>query len=395
MLTQDKLSILTAGAGFDVCGYEGTRNPDPSPFRFLYNAALPRGGTVCLFKVLQTNICMNDCAYCVNQVGRDCPRFTFQPEELARTFMELNRKRIARGLFLSSAVAGNPSRTMERMLNTVELLRRRYEYKGYIHLKIMPGAPFDCVEAACKLADRVSLNMEAPTTQRLAKLSTRKDLFHGILERMRWVKQLTANNENWTPSGQTTQFVVGAAGETDRELLNTTQALYKEIGLRRAYFSAFSPISYSRLQNHHPTPPLREHRLYQIDWLLRVYGFPLQEVELALDDDDFLPLRKDPKLIIAHKQPWVFPVDINRASYDELLRVPGIGPVSASRIIETRKDHSIDSLEQLRKMHVVVKRANPYIWFRSMLNSEKQLSFLPELDSEVAEPEPSLASACR
>jgi predicted DNA-binding helix-hairpin-helix protein len=395
MLTQDKLSILTAGAGFDVCGYEGTRNPDPSPFRFLYNAALPRGGTVCLFKVLQTNICMNDCAYCVNQVGRDCPRFTFQPEELARTFMELNRKRIARGLFLSSAVARNPSRTMERMLNTVELLRRRYEYKGYIHLKIMPGAPFDCVEAACKLADRVSLNMEAPTTQRLVKLSTRKDLFHGILERMRWVKQLTANNENWTPSGQTTQFVVGAAGETDRELLNTTQALYKEIGLRRAYFSAFSPISYSRLQNHHPTPPLREHRLYQIDWLLRVYGFPLQEVELALDDDDFLPLRKDPKLIIAHKQPWVFPVDINRASYDELLRVPGIGPVSASRIIETRKDHSIDSLEQLRKMHVVVKRANPYIWFRSMLNSEKQLSFLPELDSEVAEPEPSLASACR
>jgi predicted DNA-binding helix-hairpin-helix protein len=338
---------------------------------------------------------MNDCAYCVNQVGRDCPRFTFQPEELALTFMELNRKRIARGLFLSSAVAGNPSRTMERMLNTVEILRRRYEYKGYIHLKIMPGAPFDCVEAACKLADRVSLNMEAPTAQRLAKLSTRKDLFHGILERMRWVKQLTANNKNWTPSGQTTQFVVGAAGETDRELLNTTQALYKEIGLRRAYFSAFSPISYSRLQNHHPTPPLREHRLYQIDWLLRVYGFPLQEVELALENDGFLSLRKDPKLIIAHKQPWVFPVDINRASYDELLRVPGIGPVSASRIIATRKDHSIDSLEQLRKMHVVVKRANPYIWFRSMLNSEKQLSFLPELDSEVAELEPSLASACR
>jgi predicted DNA-binding helix-hairpin-helix protein len=386
MLTQDKLSVLTAGAGFDVCGYEGTRNPDPSPFRFLYNAALPRGGTVCLFKVLQTNICMNDCAYCVNQVGRDCPRFTFQPEELARTFMELNRKRIARGLFLSSAVAGNPSRTMERMLNTVELLRRRYEYKGYIHLKIMPGAPFDYVEAACKLADRVSLNMEAPTTQHLAKLSTRKDLFHGILERMRWVKQLTASNENWTSSGQTTQFVVGAAGETDRELLNTTQALYKEIGLRRAYFSAFSPIPYSRLQNHHPTP---------VDWLLRVYGFSLQDVELALDNDGFLSLRKDPKLVIAHKQPWGFPVDINRANYDELLRVPGIGPVSTSRIIETRKDHSIDSLEQLKKMRVVVKRANPYIWFRSMLNSEKQLSFLPELDSEVAEPEPSLASACR
>ncbi len=395
MLTQDKLSVLTASASFDVCGYEGTRNPDPSPFRFLYNAALPQGGSVCLFKVLQTNACMNDCAYCSNQVGRDCPRFTFQPEELARTFMELNRKKIAHGLFLSSAITNNPSRTMERMLDTVEILRHRYEYKGYIHLKIMPGASFDCVEAACKLADRVSVNMEAPTKEHLAKLSTRKDLFHGILERMQWVKQITERNGNLTPSGQTTQFVVGAAGETDRDLLDTTQALYKEIGLRRVYFSAFRPVSYSRLENHHPTPPVREHRLYQVDWLLRVYGFPLHEVTLALDKDEFLSLRKDPKLIIASQEPWLFPIDINRATYEELLRVPGIGPVSASRIVETRKDHTIDSLEQLKKMRVVVKRANHYIWFRSMLSSEKQLSFLPRLDEEEREPEPTLASACR
>jgi predicted DNA-binding helix-hairpin-helix protein len=284
---------------------------------------------------------------------------------------------------------------MERMINTVEILRHRYEYKGYIHLKIMPGASFDCVEEACRLANRVSVNMEAPTMEHLAKLSSRKDLFHGILERMKWVKQITERNGNLTPSGQTTQFVVGAAGETDRELLDTTQALYKEIGLRRAYFSAFRPISYSRLENCRPTPLIREHRLYQVDWLLRVYGFPTHEVTLALDTSGFLPLRNDPKMVIAGKEPWLFPIDINRAKYEELLRVPGIGPVSANRIIETRKDHSIDSLEQLKKIHVIVKRANPYIWFRSMLSSEKQLSFLPQMDEEEREPEPTLASSCR
>ncbi len=395
MLTQDKLSVLTGSAGFDVCGYEGTRNPDPSPFRFLYNAALPQGGSVCLFKVLQTNVCVNDCAYCTNQTGRDCPRFTFQPEELAKTFIELNRKRIARGLFLSSAITANPSRTMEKMINTVEIIRRRYEYKGYIHLKIMPGSPFDCVEAACKLADRVSVNMEAPSVEYLAKLSSRKNLFHGIVERMKWVKQISEHNGNLIPSGQTTQFVVGAAGETDHELMNTTHALYKEVGLRRAYFSAFRPIPNSRLENRRPTPAIREHRLYQVDWLMRVYGFPLNEVILALDNDKFLPLKKDPKQNIAAKEPWLYPVDINRASLDELLRVPGIGPVSANRIIETRKNHSIDSLEQLRKMHIIVKRANPYIWFRSMLSSEKQLSFLPQINEEEREPEPDLAAACR
>ncbi len=211
---------------------------------------------------------------------------------------------------------------------------------------------------------------------------------------MKWVKQLTDLNGNLAPSGQTTQFVVGAAGETDHELIDTTHALYQEVGLRRAYFSAFKPISYSRLENRRPTPPGREHRLYQIDWLMRVYNFPVNEVKLALNND-FLPLRSDPKMIIACKEPWLFPVNVNRAKYEELLRVPGIGPVSAGRIIETRKDHSIDSLEQLKKMHVVVKRANPFIWFKSMLSSEKQLSFLPQMDEEESEPEPTLASVCR
>ncbi len=381
----DKLELLTRAAQFDVCGYSGRRElTDPS--RFIYRAAVPGKGTTCLFKILQTNVCTNDCIYCVNQVGRDIPRGVFQPEELARTFMNLYSRHMVRGLFLSSAIGGNATRTMGSMLDTVTILRQRYEFKGYIHLKILPGADFSCVEAACKLADRVSVNMEAPTVQHLARLSLKKDLHHGIVERMRWVKQIMRHDEKLVPSGQTTQFVVGAAGETDRELLTTVSSLYQEIGLRRAYFSACAPVSRSRSEDLRPTPPIREHRLYQTDWLLRVYNFPLKEVELSLNEKGNLLLAKDPKLIIAQREPWLFPVDINKASYDELLRVPGIGPISARRIVEARRDTSIDSIEQLKKMRVVTRRAAAYIWLPGR-PYEKQGCFLPQLErDEDAEP---------
>jgi putative DNA modification/repair radical SAM protein len=391
MEAEDKLKVLVASAKFDICGYSGVRQNATSPLSFIHRAALPGGGSVCLFKVLLTNACVNDCGYCVNQVGRDSLRTAFKPEELARLFMELHRKRLVQGMFLSSAIAGNATRTMESMVNTVEILRHKYEYKGYIHLKILPGASFDCVEAGCRLANRVSVNMEAPTAQHLAKLSSKKDIYNGILEPMKWVKQLITTNERLVPSGQTTQFVVGAAGETDRDLLHTTEALYREISLRRAYFSAFQPVARTRLEGLRPTPPIREHRLYQTDWLLRVYGFSPQEVELALNETGNLLLRKDPKITIAEKQPWLFPLDINKASYNELLRVPGIGPVSAQRIIEVRKDHSIFSMEQLRKTRVVTRRAAPYIWFKGMLEIEKQMSFLPQFEDESGWELPSLA----
>jgi len=379
MEVEDKLEALVGAAQFDVCGYTGIRHTSNSPLRFIHRAALPGGGSVCLFKVLLTNVCTNDCAYCANQIGRDSRRASFKPEELAKLFMQLYTKRLVRGLFLSSAIAGNASQTMESMIKTVEILRHRYEFKDYIHLKILPGASLDCVEEGCKLATRVSVNIEAPTAQHLAKLSSKKDLYQGILEPMRWVKQLIATNEQLVPSGQTTQFVVGAAGETDRDILTTTGALYREMELRRVYFSAFRPVSGSRLEGLHPAFPMREHRLYQADWLLRVYGFPQQEIELALGEKGNLPLTKDPKLAIAQKQPWLFPVDINRASYDELLRVPGIGPVSAGRIIEARSEHSIFSLEQLKKMGALTKRALPFIWFQGMLPWEKQSSFYTSL----------------
>jgi len=305
--------------------------------------------------------------------------------------MELYTRQRVQGLFLSSGIAESPSRTMEAMIKTVEILRHRYEYKGYIHLKILPGASFDCVEAGCRLASRVSVNMEAPTAHHLAKLSSRKDLYQGILEPMRWVEQIMATGEGLVPSGQTTQFVVGAAGETDRDILRTTGALYREMGLRRVYFSAFHPVRGSPLEGLRPTPAVREHRLYQVDWLLRVYGFSPQEAELALGERGNLALTKDPKLVIARKQPWLFPVDVNRASYDEILRVPGIGPRSARRIVEARREHSIFSLEQLRKMRVATKAAAPFIWFQGMVTWEKQLSFIPRLEDDPSQPAPSLA----
>jgi predicted DNA-binding helix-hairpin-helix protein len=211
---------------------------------------------------------------------------------------------------------------------------------------------------------------------------------------MRWAKQVMSANEGLVPSGQTTQFVVGAAGETDRDILRTTGALYREIGLRRIYFSAFQPVVDSPLEGLRATPPMREHRLYQADWLLRIYGFSSQELDLALSDRGELSLAKDPKMMIARRQPWLFPVDVNRAGYEELLRVPGIGPVSAGRIVESRAEYSIGSLQQLRKMGVVTKRAGAFIWFRGASAHERQMCFLQELDDEPDEV-PSLAGVLR
>lgn len=397
MDTSRKLQIVAAAARFDVCGLEASRGASPAaadPHRFIYRAALPGGGCMSLLKVLQTSVCTNDCAYCVNRAGRDRPRASFQPHELAGLFMELHRKRLVRGLFLSSGVAGSPSRTMQEMVDTVEILRRRHEFAGYVHLKIMPGASQDCVEAACRVANRVSINMEAPTARHLARLSSRKDLYEGIVERMRWAKRAMSASDGLVPSGQTTQFVVGAAGETDRDILRTTGALYREIGLRRVYFSAFRPVADSPLEGQSPTPPMREHRLYQADWLLRVYGFSSPEVELAMGEGGQLSLARDPKATIARRQPWLFPVDINRAGYEELLRVPGIGPVSAARIVETRRGHSIFSLLQLARMGVATKRAGRFIWFAGASAHERQMCFLPEIDDGPGEA-PSLAAALR
>lgn len=381
MVSEDKLIMLAAAADYDVCGDCGSRKKN-SPLSFIYNASVPDKGTVPLFKVLLTNHCVNDCVYCVNQTGRDVPRDSFQPDELAQTFMELYERKLVTGLFLSSGIKNDAARTMGAMLDTTAILRNRYDFTGYVHLKIMPGAPFDCVEEGCRLANRVSVNIESPTPEHLAKLSSKKNLYTDILERMRWVKRIASQDDRLIPSGQTTQFVAGGAGESDRDIIKMTDNLYREMALKRVYYSAFSPVIAGDIE---AVPAIREHRLYEADWLMRVYGFSFEEVELALNKSGNLSLKKNPKLVIAAKQPWLYPIDINKATCEELIRVPGIGPTGASRIIETRKDHRINTIQQLKKMRIQTGVAAPFIWFKGMAGFGKQLSMLDETEEEQPE----------
>ena len=368
--TDAKLSLLGAASSYDVCAashlnrrLRRSNTPDQkSKLPGVYRAYLPNGGCISLFKVLLTNECINDCAYCVNHPARDQRRSAFTPEELAATFIEFEQRGHVTGLFLSSGIADSAARTMEQMLKAVEILRHNYRFHGYIHLKILPGSPHQYVERACRLADRVSINVEAPTPQHLAMLSSGKDLVKNIIESMGWIKDI-AREPGVLKGGQTTQFVVGAANESDRDIFHRASQLYEDIGIRRSYYSAFQPIPHTPLEEHPPAPALREHHLYQVDWLYRIYDYSTGELEYAFAYDGNLQLGADPKLTIALQTPWRYPVDINTASYHELLRVPGIGPVSARRITQARHLHSVDSLADLRKMGVVIGRASPFIHF--------------------------------
>jgi predicted DNA-binding helix-hairpin-helix protein len=249
---------------------------------------------------------------------------------------------------------------MERMIATAEILRKNYLYRGYIHLKIMPGASWGCVERATQVADRVSVNLEAPGQKWLRRLAPDKKL-DDLLAPLLWVRRLLEDGDERRVrrAGQTTQFVVGAAGEPDREILQTTERLYRELKLARVYFSAFQPLEGTPLEDQPATPLLREHRLYQTDFLFRRYGFALEE--LIFDQEGNLSLEADPKMAWALYHPHFFPVEVNQATKEELLRVPGIGPKSASRIIKGRRLGRLRTLEDLQSLGAVAKRAAPFI----------------------------------
>ena len=359
MDTSQKVQVLGQAAQYDICaacGTEAGRIRDDIG-RWIYPAAMPDGRRVMLLKILMSNACENNCLYCANRRDRDFRRISFQPEELARLFDELHRRGLVQGLFLSSAICGGATRMMERMLAAAELLRFKYEFHGYIHLKILPGADLACVERAAELADRLSINLEAPSQERLARIASEKN-FDDLLAPMSLVKAIT-DRGGLMRAGQTTQFVVGAADETDREIMRTTHRLYRELGLARVYFSAFQPIVDTPLEDRPPTPLIREHRLYQADFLLRRYGFEFDD--LVFDEDGNLPKSFDPKMMWALTHPELFPVEVNLASREELLRVPGIGPRSAARIIKLRRQGRFRSLQDLSKIGVVAKRAAPFI----------------------------------
>jgi predicted DNA-binding helix-hairpin-helix protein len=249
---------------------------------------------------------------------------------------------------------------MDQMIATAEILRRKYLYRGYIHLKILPGASWGCVERATQMADRVSVNLEAPGQKWLRRLAPDKEL-DDLLAPLRWVRRLLEEGDERRVrrAGQTTQFVVGATGEPDKEILQTTERLYRELKLARVYFSAFQPLPNTPLEDRPATPLLREHRLYQTDFLFRRYGFTFEE--LVFDEGGNLPLEADPKMVWALNHPHFFPVEVNRATREELLRVPGIGPRSARRIIKGRRLGRLRTLKDLQRLGAVAKRAAPFI----------------------------------
>ncbi len=357
----DKINALTQDARFEVCTPgDGTDQRQDDPRRWISHAVLPNGQTIPLFKVLLSNACERDCAYCANRCERNFRRRSFRPEELAETFHQMWRANLVRGLFLSSAVRGSSAATMDGEITTVEILRTKYKYQGYIHLKLMPGIDRATVERAVQLADRVSANLEAPSPERLARLAGKKDFYQELLTPLRWVKEIRQEQDRKVlSSGCTTQLVVGASDESDIEILTTAAELYRDLGLTRVYYSAFRPIPDTPLQGRPATPAIRQHRLYQSDFLLRHYGFTAKDIVFGEHGD--LPAETDPKTLAALHQPERFPVEINMASREELLRVPGIGPRSASRILQWRGEGSFRSLADLKKTGVSVRRAAPFI----------------------------------
>jgi len=368
--SQQKMELLTRLAGLD-CEGEPRFAPDPRTLTprervkrdFLADAVVQvqrPDGPLTVLRTMQTSACERNCHYCPFRAGRSrMVRVSFSPDELAREFERMQRAGVVKGLFLSSGVVGGGVRAMDPMLATAELIRGKYEYRGYIHLKIMPGAERAQIERAVRLADRVSINLEGANARRLALLAPGKSFEGELLQAMQWVHEIgRAQGVPKMPS-LATQFVVGPAGESDQELLTTVERLYRQVKLARAYYSGFNPVSDTPLADAPATPVLREHRLYQADWLLRFYGFGLHE--LPFDQNGALPSGVDPKLAWARQHLTGRPVEVNRASRGELLRVPGIGPRSADAILHARRQGRLRDLAELRALGAVADRAAPFV----------------------------------
>ncbi len=362
MDTEKKLEVLGDAAKFDVClsgCVAGGRKPDPLDKyrRWLYPASLPDGRVTHILKVLMSGECVNDCAYCSNRAGSGID-VSFTPDELAKAFHLMNRAHLAHGLFLSSTIATSPAGQMEKMVATCEILREKYRFRGYIHLKALPGAPLHLIEAGARFADRMSINFEATADAALRSLAPNKDLSGDIRERAQFIARL-ARDPDLRLGSHTTQFIVGATRESDAQYLEAAEHLIKDDSMSRVYFSAFSPAKGTPLEDAPPAPLIREVRLYQAEHLLRLYGFSAGE--LALTAGGGLYHDTDVKLAAALGHPEWFPVDVNTASRAHLLRVPGIGPRSASRIVKARSKNRLTSLSDLKKMGAIARRAAPFI----------------------------------
>lgn len=330
------------------------------------------GRCVSLLKIMMTNYCMYDCAYCISRKSNDIKRASFSVKELVELTLEFYKRNYIEGLFLSSGVVKSPDHTMERMVRVIKELRTVHKYNGYIHMKSIPGASKELVTQAGLYADRLSVNIEIPTEKNLKFLAPEKDhksvfapmkyIQNGVLE-YKEEKKKYKSTPKFTPAGQSTQMIIGATNETDQDILKVSSLLYMQSSMRRVYYSGFIPVNPhdNRLPALQQAPLVRENRLYQADWLMRFYHFTADEI---IDDTNpNLDLEVDPKLSWALRHPEMFPVDVNTAEYRQIVRVPGIGIKSAKFIIASRKFGKLDRY-QLKKIGVIIKRAQYFITCR-------------------------------
>lgn len=372
----NKLQILADSAKYDVSCVSSGSSRRNKGIGFgntvgcgICHSFTEDGRCVSLLKVLMTNHCIYDCAYCVNRCSNDHPRATFTVDEIVYLTINFYQRNYIEGLFLSSGVIRNPDFTMERMMLVAKRLRQDEGYNGYIHLKAIPGASRELIHEAGLFADRMSVNIEIPTESQLIRLAPDKN-FRGILTPMKQIREeiISSREERrkyrrapvFAPAGQSTQLIIGATPESDRQILMLTSGLYKSFGLKRVYFSGYLPVNeYDKRLPALKSPPLaRENRLYQSDWLMRFYHF--QADEIVDDNNPYLDLDIDPKLAFALRNLHLFPIDINKADYEMILRIPGIGIKSAKMIVQARNFRTLNS-DHLRKIGVVMKRAKYFI----------------------------------
>lgn len=369
MIDETRLEILTSSAKYDVsCSSSGSRRKNTeSGIGNTYASGIchsftPDGRCISLLKILMSNECIYDCEYCPNRNSADVPRAKITPDEICELVINFYKRNYIEGLFLSSAVFETPNRTMELLAETVRKLRKEYNFNGYIHLKGIPYADKTIVEKAARLVDRMSYNVELPSEKSLKLLAPQKTK-DSLLMPMKELKnaiesdKLNKVRNRALPAGQTTQMIIGASPESDGQILKLTEALYRKINLKRVYYSSYLPVVKSSKLPDTGAGLLREHRLYQADWLIRFYGFDVNEI---CDEDENLSVEYDPKCAWALKNMHLFPVEINTAPLETLLRVPGIGAKSAYKITEARRYANLD-FDNLAKMRVVLKRAKHFI----------------------------------
>ncbi|MCX6353518.1 MAG: radical SAM protein [Candidatus Aureabacteria bacterium] len=367
----EKLAVLSNDSRYDLACACAPREDEhrrrSADDKWIYPVVLPTGGATYLFKILLSNECVNNCSYCPLRAGSDAERCTLSPEELTRTFLSYYKARRVSGLFLSSAVRESPDDTMER-INRVAAYLRRAQFRGYIHLKIIPGASDAAIMDSLGLATTVSLNIETAGEANFKQLSTTKDYIRDIIRPMQLISRLTSKGCRYAGVKQTTQFVVGASHETDREIIRYSWRLYKVLRLARVYFSAYqrgagsSDLPGERSGSMNSDLLMREHRLYQADWLMRKYGFTSDEI--PLDPAGHLSLLVDPKEAWARSHPEYFPVNINTDDKYRLLRVPGLGQISVERILTFRREGArIRSFDDLGKLNKTIRKAKGYLSF--------------------------------